>query len=341
MTSFPFCHSCLRTGDIRLMVLARAMILLLTISLFFAVALQNASAEQRQAPNSRVSLDLGPSFQPSDRFSGFIDDNTGASFVIVELPPQAYNEVKRIPNNTDALAKQGLSDAVTEDLPGWTGDHVYFTAKQKIAGTVIAKFVLIFRQPDIAVMISTNVPEAAIDAGTYTKEQIEVILASARVEDKTAKAAELFRFNYLGPFRESLGLMGTTKAYNTSGRTPAQGENLLLLEPTILVSPSIDNRVVDAKLGAQRSFQGLGGLKDKTIETQTDVVIAGLNGYRIAGEMADEATGTKIAVNLILLVGEQGGYFVMVGTAPLVDKEKFMPEIEKVMTSFEAIGSAR
>jgi hypothetical protein len=300
-----------------------------------------AIAEPKQAPSSRVSLDLGPSFQPSDRFSGFVDESSGASFVIIEMPPQAYEEVKLIPERTDALAKQGLSDAATAELPGRSGEYVYFTAKQKAGGVDVAKYVLIFRESDLTVMVSTNIPQAALDAGTYTKPQIEAILASAMVEATAAKAVELFRLGYLGPFKETLGLMGTTRAYSTSGRKPTRGENMMIKEPILLVSLSIDNLTVDTKLSAQRSFKTLGGLTKKTVESENEVTIAGLKGYQIKGETADEKTGTKIAINLVHLAGEPRGYYVIVGTVPAEGKDKFMPEIEKVIASFEPVKAEK
>src|SRR5262245_59195149 len=58
---------------------------------FFGLA-QGAAADIRQAPNSRTALEIPERFQPSDRFSGFIDDQSGASFLIVEMPAIAYEE---------------------------------------------------------------------------------------------------------------------------------------------------------------------------------------------------------------------------------------------------------
>ena len=309
----------------------------LFLASYAPTAVSGAQAEPRQAPNSRVSLDLEPKFQPSDRFSGFVDEKTSASFVIVEMPAQAYQELKQMPDRTEALAQRGLRDAEVKSLPGREGDYIYFTARQSASGIDVAKFVLIFREADLTVMISTNIPQVAFDSGAYTPEQIETILATAKVEDSAAKAADLFRFDYLGPFQESYGLMGTTKAYNTSGSKPAQGQNLLIKEPTILVSPSLDGRQIDAKLGAQQSFQALGGMKDKKITSEKEASIAGLKGYQITGETTDQASDTKIAINLILLAGDPGGYYIMVGTTPMADKDKFMPEIEKVFASFEPV----
>jgi hypothetical protein len=297
----------------------------------------SAAAEPRQAPNSRIALDLEDRFTPSDRFSGFVDEASGASFVIIDLPPQAYEEVKKIPEGKEALAEQGLSEAMVSELAGRKGEYVYFTGKQTVGGQIFAKFVLIFREAGVTAMISSNVPQAAMDAGTFTKTQIETVLAAAIVKDTAAKAIELFRLGYLGPFQEAFSLLGTAKAYSVSGTQPAAGENRMVKEPTLIVSPSLDGRIVDVKPAAQRSFQTLGGLQAKTVESEKVVTIGGLKGYQIIGETQDKQSGTKITLNFVLLAGNPDGYYAIVATTPLADKEKFMAEIEKVIASFEPV----
>ena len=301
-------------------------------------ATADVQAEPRQAPNSRVALDLGEAFAPSDRFSGFVDEKTGASFIIVEMPASAYEEVKQIADHADALAAQGLRDPAKAELPGRKGEYVYFTGKQISLDINFEKFVLILRENGVTAMITANIPEAALNAATFTKAQIEETLAKAAVKDEMSKGAELFRLGYLGPFKEAFGLMGTSKGYSTSGLPPAPGENRVLKEPTLVVAPSTDNRlVVDPKSAAQRSFQSFGGLKEGKIESEKPVTIAGLKGHQIVGEAVDAISGSKIGIYLLMLAGDPGGYYAIVGTSPIADMPKMLPEFEKVTASFEPL----
>ncbi len=297
-----------------------------------------AQAEPRQAPNSRVALDLGGTFAPSDRFSGFVDEASGASFVIVEMPAAAYEELKNMPNFPEALANQGLTGTSATDLAGRKGEYVYFTAKQNAAGSVFDKFVLILRENGITAMVTANIPQAAVSAGTFNKAQIETVLANAAVMNQPAKGVELFRLGYLGPFKESFGLLGTSKAYSISGALPAPGENRIVKEPTLIVSPSIDGRqIIDPQAAAQKSFQSFGGLKDKAVASEKPVQIGGLKGYQIIGDAVDLESGSKIGIHLLLLSGDPDGYYALVGTSPGADMDKFMPELEKVIASFEPV----
>ena len=95
-----------------------------TILAAFAVSCSapSAQAELRQAPNSRVAIDLDARFVPSNRFSGFTDEQSGASFIIVEMPPQAYNELKHIGDSPEALATRGLTEAQKKISPAVTAN---------------------------------------------------------------------------------------------------------------------------------------------------------------------------------------------------------------------------
>jgi hypothetical protein len=297
-----------------------------------------AGAEPRQAPNSRIAIDLASSFTPSGRFSGFVDEASGASFVIIEMAPRAYEELKGMPDRTEVLAAQGLREVKRKELPGRSGDYVYFNGKQTAGESEIAKFVLILREGGVTAMISANIPQKAIEAGTFTREQVERILAGAAVKDKPAESAELFRFRYLGPLKQAFYLAGPSKTYNLSGASPSPDQNRLVMEPMLFVEPSLDGRqLLDPKAMAERYLRAFSGPRESIIKSEKSVEIGGLKGYQIIGEAAEAATGGKVALNLVLLSGTPDGHYAILGTVPLADRDKFMPELQKVIESFELV----
>ncbi len=301
------------------------------------LAVSPAHAEFRQAPNGRVAIDIDDRFSPSDRFSGFADKDTGASFVIIELPLAAYPEIRTMPDRKEALEQQGMINPEKKPLKGREGDYVFFTGKQTGPAGSFTKFIVIFPENGVTAMIIANMPDKALEAGTFTSEQIETILATAAVKDKPAAAEGPFRFTYLGPLKEAFALGGVSKLYNMSGAMPQSGENGMVKEPMLMVSPSIDKRSIDAKGVAQRSFNTLAGLKDKQIDSEKAVTIGGLEGYQIIGSGADASTGDKVAVNLVYLTEADGGYFAIVASTPVSDSGTFADEIQKVIESFEPV----
>lgn len=311
----------------------------LVVAAFALLApVSHAHAAFRQFPNGRVAIDLGAAFAPSDRFSSFVDKSTGASFAVIDLPAHAYDKLKTIPDSQEALANEGFGGTEKAELKGRGGTFVYLAGKQKTPAGDVAKFVLIFIESDVTGLIVANVPQAAIDAGTYSREGIEAILATATVRETPPTAtAEVFRFGYLGSFREAFDHGGMTKVYNVSGAQPRPGENQLIKESMLLVSSSIHGDAIEAKAEVDKAFTQLGGTKEKRIDDKKEVKIGDLKGYQITGEVTDAASGNKIAIDLVLLSGEPFGYFMFLGSVPIADKEKMMPEIEKVIASFELV----
>ncbi len=292
----------------------------------------------RQPPNSRVAMEIGGRFTASGRFTGFLDESSGASFVIAEMPAQAYDEVKKLADQPAALASKGIVETRKSTLPDRTGEYVYVTGIQRTPMGDYAKFLLIMREHDVTAVITANVPMAALKNKTIARERIERALRSATVRPRTTRTAELFRLGYLGPFREALSLMGTSKAYNLTGRPPEAGVNRLG-RPLFVVSPSLDKfEVPDVKAAALKAFHTLGGFRDHKVAREGKVTISSLRGYAITGEGKAIKSGRKTAIYLVMLAGKTGGYFIMVGTAPAEEANAYLPAFRRMAASFKPVG---
>ena len=160
-------------------------------------------------------LDLPAGYQPSALFSGFQNDELGVSYVILEVPAKAYEELAAGFASAE-LAKRGLTDAAKGTLPR-SDDYIYMRARQKSPAGTYAKFFVLLRTHDQTVLISTNVPAAAINSGTVSVDDVERVLATARTVDVTA-VKTLYRLGYLGPFREAGSFIGTSRLYTLDGR---------------------------------------------------------------------------------------------------------------------------
>jgi hypothetical protein len=172
-----------------------------------------------------------------------------------------------------------------------------------------------------------------MDAGTYTREGIEAILATATVR-APADPNAIFDFSYLGPFKQALDDGGMTKAYNLSGAKPLPGENQLVKEAMLLVSSTIHGDSIDVKAQADNAFMQLGGMRERRVDDKREITIGSLKGYQIVGEVVDAASNNAIAIRLVVVSGEPYGYFVFLGSVPAAERDKMMPEIEKVIASF-------
>lgn len=305
--------------------------------LFMAASIGAVEAQTlRQAPNSRIALEVSENFVPSDRFSGFIDEKSGASYLIVEMPAAAYDEVKRIGDRPEALAQKGVVETAKTDLPGRTGEYVYITGKQKTLAGDFGKYILVLRENGVTAMITANVPQRALETNVIALPQIQRALVTATVKEKAIKGQDLFSLSYLGPFKETISVLGTSKAYNLTGQVPEPGKPKPNLDPVFVVSPSVDKtQLVDVKSAAQNSFRAIGGLSAHEVKSENEVTIGGLKGYEIVGEGRDAKSGSQAGVYIVLLSADSGGYYVMAGTAQAGDMVNYLPEFQKIAMSFQ------
>jgi hypothetical protein len=61
---------------------------------------------------------------------------------------------------------------------------------------------------------------------------------------------------------------------------------------------------------------------------------------KVAGEVTSADSGDKIAIRLVLLSGKPFGTFMLLGSVPAAEKQKMMPEVQKVIASFDLVKSA-
>lgn len=316
--------------------LKRGAALIAAVIVALAFNTQAMSDELRQAPNSRVAIAPGDSFMPSDRFTGFIDEKIGASYVIVEMPAVAYDELTKTTNLVEEFTRGGLIEVVRRPLPERQGEFVYLTGKQKTSAAEYAKYVLVMRQDGVTGMITANIPLEALRDKNITEEQVKTALATATIKSDAGEAVELFKLSYLGEFKPSFTVMGTSKLYSLSGQIPEEGEDRLAKEPVFMVSPSIDKREIkDIKAVALHSFSSFGNFQDHKIESEKPVTIGGLEGYEIVGQAKFVQTGRDVGVYMVMLRGAKGGYFVMFGTTNDDTMATYLPEFQKMAASFE------
>lgn len=293
-----------------------------------------ADASPQQAPNSRVVLDLPAGYTPSPLYSGFQNDELGVSYVIMEAPITAYDDIKAGFVSTE-LAKRGLTDAEPGTL-NRVGDYVYMRARQKSPAGTYSKFFVVFRTSDQTVLVSVNVPAGAIDKGTVTPGDIEKVLSAATTTDKVV-VKSLYSLDYLGPFKEAGAFVGTSRLYTLDGRMEPErkGEQRSI----VIVAPSLDKRIVpDAEQLARSLIGSLAGYKDIVPGAPRRISVGGLDGIEIEADAVDTGEGRKMRLYQALLPVKDGGYFRIIGIATAADAERLAPEFLKIARSFQPKG---
>jgi hypothetical protein len=288
------------------------------------------SATPQQAPNSRVVLDLPPGYTPSPLFSGFQDEASGVSYVILEAPVGEYDKMAR-GFTPDELAKRGIKQVQQGQLSR-TDPNVYMRAVQKSEAGLYAKYFVLFRTSDQTVLVSVNVPQHSIDNGAVKTEEIERVLATAKTTEKPA-VRDIYSLSYLGPFKEAGRLVGTSKVYTLDGRLEPEraGET----RSAFMVAPSLDKRqVAEPNKQAVALLASLPGYKDFKAGSTRSIKIGGLDGVEVEADAIDEDDGKSIHLYQAMLLGADGGYFRLIGIAAPEDKTRLAGEFAKIAHSF-------
>ncbi len=289
-----------------------------------------ARAAPQQAPNSRIVLDLPGGFVPSPLFSGFQDDTSGVSYVILEAPVGEYDKMAQ-GFTPEELAKRGITDVEKGDLPRQDA-HVYMRAVQKSEAGTYAKFFVLFRTADQTVLVSVNVPKQSIDDASVKREDVERVLSTAKTTEKPA-VRDLYALNYLGPFKEAGTLVGTSKVYTLDGRLDPDRTGDA--RSAFMVAPSLDKRPVpEPEKLAVGLLSTLPGYKDLKPGEPRPVIVGGLDGIELEAEAVDEDDGRPIHLYQTVLLGKDGGYFRLIGIATPQDKQQLAGEFPKVAHSF-------
>lgn len=293
-----------------------------------------AMAKVQQAPSSWVALDLPVGYEPSTLFSGFVNEALGASFVVVEMPGKAYEEIV-LGMTPEALALKGILNARSAKLTR-SDAYLYMQAEQDSAAGQFAKFFIVFRDAGITALITANIQKASLTQGQVKPDDIESILASARIAPTAAPAKDLFTLDYLGPFKPAGQFLGTTKSYTLEGQT--KPDERAPGRPTLIIAPSLDRRVVTKPDDfAEILLANLSSITDLRVTERRAVTIAGLPGVELIATAKDRDTGGEVAVYQVVLVPPAGGYFRIVGQMPAQDRATLMPEFRRVAEGFKPL----
>ncbi len=144
---------------------------------------------QQQAPGGHIALMIGEHFAPSDRYMGFVHEESGASIVLTELPADAFDGLSQLENAAETLAAQGVSGVTQHTLPGRAGDYMYLRGSQNTQLVEYSKYILIFRESGMTGMVNVSIPRAALTSGRITSREIEKILKSAEVKADAPRTA--------------------------------------------------------------------------------------------------------------------------------------------------------
>jgi hypothetical protein len=307
--------------------------LAMTVVLAATLGPRTASAERLRAAGSRISMDLPKGFMTADRFTGFINETLSASFVVAEMPAEAY--AKMVSSLTpEALATRGFRAAKLGRLTR-AETHTYVLAEQTEpnTGMVVQKFLLLLSTPDQTILISGNLPKAG--AKQLTPQAMEKALVSARIEAAPAPQSDLVAMSYLGSFKPVSTVVGQTRLFARDGAPIGTPE--IRNHPIVILAPSLDRQPVpnpEAKAG-MALLQTASLTAIDVIET-AEVTIDGLKGIALTAKAKDKDSAAPQQVYQVFLPLPAGGFVRFLAITPEAEAAALLPEFKAMAASIQA-----
>jgi hypothetical protein len=242
---------------------------------------------------SHIGLAAPGAMKPSPSFRGFIDPATGASILIVELPPEAAARIEG-EMTPDAIKRQGLTEEKRETVTLKTGNALLVFGEQTANGKTVRRWIMLSSGGAIGALIAVQIPDDA--RAKYPDAEVRAALLSMVVRP-TVPVDELLallpvKFDNLSglrPFR----VVGNTSVFLTDG---AQDTLEAATQPIFIVSVASGGPEDPANRAsfARTLFTGLAEFKDVRIVSGDMLLLDNKPTHEIQAEAKDAKTGTPM-----------------------------------------------
>lgn len=272
---------------------------LLAISLFVPAAW----AKEETVSGTRVRLDVPSGFVLTDRFAGFIQEETGASLMVLEMPGAPVE--KTLAGITPkTMAAEGIKLIGKENMSFGNLRGALFHVSLQGQDRVFLKWHAIFGDKSSTTMV----------LGTFPKDQepamspiLRRAVLSARVAEAAKPSSRGFTVREGGELKNAQEIQGGL-LLTGGGVFPVPDTRT----PRMIIAASLSQgmKVPDQKEFARRRFMDLAGLRNHEAVKIEPVSIDGLQGYAISGKGVDDKTQDPMAVYQVMLY-DRDGYYVI------------------------------
>lgn len=246
----------------------------------------------------------------STAFSGFEDTAKGAAILIVEMPPQAYDQVTA--GFTDAaLATKGILVEQRTSLPLGDVKNTLVVGRQHAGNVVARKWILVAGAPTATALVTVQEPSDG--RAPMSDEEVRKTLETLTFRQPPSPEDQVgnlpFKLENRAGFR-LVKVVGNTAAILTDGPKDLidGAEQAVFVVGVGPGAPREDER----QQFALRAFSSVPGVKDVRIERAEPLRIAGQPGFEILANGKDLATGSDVKVVQWIRFG-QTAYLRMLG----------------------------
>ncbi len=297
------------------------------LALLLSVAAPAAALAQPQAvAGTRVTLQPPQGFVAADRFPGFMNQESGSSIMVTEVPG-AFSQVTA-GFTREQMAPRGMTLRGSESLTVDGRPGMLLSITQSARGVVFDKWILAFGDDSTAVLVTGTYPQSR--AGQLG-EPIKQAVLSARLS--TAGPAD--PFEALG-FRITEGSrlriatrMGNVLALNETGTLPDDTPG----SPILMVGSSFSEvDLADLEAFSRRRAMQIATLSGVSNLSGGPVTIDGAAAYELFADAVNSDDGKPLKIYQVILA--EGSHYILVqGFVGAERAADFIPEFQSIARS--------
>ena len=297
------------------------------IKYFVFLSLIASNAMAGQVPGTSVNITPPNGFVEADRFPGFMNEATGSSIMVSEIPGP-YAEVTAGFADHNRMRAQGISllSKTHVKINGLSGMLLH--VEQTAYGTLFKKWMVAVDRSGATTLIVATYPEVMAKQGILLKE---AVLSATFGKETDPADALTFSVTPLPPLKMAK-VFGQNMILAPGGRFPVKDENIPFM--ILGLSASEDLAISNKKAFSESRVMKTATVNNISVDQSTPIKIGDLSGYATTAKGEGDDTATPLTIYQVLLF-DTAGYCVIQGITPSAEKSTFIPIFQTIAKSFK------
>jgi hypothetical protein len=286
--------------------------------------MEYAGQARQNIAGTKYSMIVPQGYKKSTNFTGFQNDKTGGSILLVEIPGPFDTVIKALSPETFRTERMEFISADTLMINGEYA--ILLKLKQTGNGIVYNKMVLVFGDKEKTVIVNSITPENSNESEPALKEALFSISFNKEQGDDPLDAAP-YIVNVEGTGFKVVRYMAGTLFYSEDGKIPTK-------TATLMVGNSLGGASIsDQKTYAEQRLKKLPRGEFLVIRDSKAVSIDNMDGQEIVAFGKSEENKPTL-VYMTMLVNPGGGYFIILGNSE-EDFPAYEEKFRKIAVSFK------
>jgi hypothetical protein len=302
------------------------------LALIAVVPLQAIAAPRSPArvPGTSVSITPPEGFQPSKLFSGFEQQNSGASIVVIEMPvpKEAIPKTLALLSSPETFKSKGMRVIESKDITIAQRPGKLLLVSQPAQGIPFLKWIVVMSEGDSILIVTAPFPESSSTALREPLRQAITTLSWTTSKPDRLLEGLPFSFQTYGDLKVSGRLSNAIMLTRNGSKPPIPPSEPLL----VLGSAYSQTRIGDIDKFSRTRLQQTPSVRDLVETSGQSTIISGQKAFELIAQGLDPQTKQPLTVYQVIIATDQT-YYILQGMVPSARAKDYLPIFRSVAKS--------